>query len=682
MLNKDELLGRTNRGLDVFRHYIPGAWRIGRNFLNPLYKDTKPSCNIYLDRRSSCYRMKDFGNEEYSGDCFSFVGRLYNLDCSRSQDFIQILHIIDTDLKLGLGDESSIDVRLTKRVIPAAEMSPAPRTLVVHPYRYDTKAFSVAELDYWKQYGIGRQVLARYHVESIGLYSSKNKDGESFTLLSTADMPLFGYIFPKHIKLYRPYATTMRFLQGGYSGENYCFGLEQLPVRGDTLFISGGEKDVMSLAARGFYSVCFGSETVSIPQKLIHSLSHRFKHIVLLYDMDPVGIESSKHHEQELRKYGIKRLLLPLSGSKNEKDISDYFRLGHRAEEFRSLFVRFLDSMYEETLAMLKPCEVDPVHPPKIPRTIISINGVPFGSQGNLFCITGGEGSGKSHFAGALIAGAISKNPESDTLGTSIARNDSGQVVLLYDTEQSLPQLYKNISVIMRRANVDSPPEIFKGFCLSCISRRDRLQAIVQSLDKYYYQYGGIHLVVIDGIADLIRSVNDEAESVDLVEELYRLAGIYNTCIVCVLHLVPSGMKIRGHLGSEIGRKAAAVLSIERDEKRDVCCLKTLKVRDGSPLDVPLYEFGWDKQQSMHVFMGTRSLEAQQNRKQEELQMLIQELYKGKVSYSAKELREAICQAMDVADSTAKNYIRFMREKNILITKPGSTDLVPGSIES
>ena len=35
--------------------------------------------------------------------------------------------------------------------------------------------------------------------------------------------------------------------------------------------------------------------------------------------------------------------------------------------------------------------------------------------------------------------------------------------------------------------------------------------------DRFYYQYGGIQLVVIDGIADLVKSANDEAESVAAV---------------------------------------------------------------------------------------------------------------------------------------------------------------------
>lgn len=74
MLRKEEILSRTNSGLFVFKHYLSGDWRIGRHFLNPLYQDKKASCNIYFDRHSGMYKMKDFGNDNYSGDCFFFGG--------------------------------------------------------------------------------------------------------------------------------------------------------------------------------------------------------------------------------------------------------------------------------------------------------------------------------------------------------------------------------------------------------------------------------------------------------------------------------------------------------------------------------------------------------------------------------------------------------------------------------
>ena len=147
-------------------------------------------------------------------------------------------------------------------------------------------------------------------------------------------------------------------------------------------------------------------------------------------------------------------------------------------------------------------------------------------------------------------------------------------------------------------------PEYLHVYCLTGMSRSERLTAIVQSMDRYHYLHGGIHLVVIDGVADLIRCANDEAESVALIDEIYRLAGIYRTCIAAVVHFVPSGLKLRGHLGSELQRKSAAILSIEKDENPEVSVVKALKVRDGSPLDIPLMQFRWDKQAGMPVYVA------------------------------------------------------------------------------
>lgn len=172
-------------------------------------------------------------------------------------------------------------------------------------------------------------------------------------------------------------------------------------------------------------------------------------------------------------------------------------------------------------------------------------------------------------------------------------KNSRNKAVLFYDTEQSEVQLYKNISNLLRRCGREAMPEWFKAYCLTGMSRKERLLSIIQSLDKYHYQYGGVHLVVIDGIADLIKCANDEAESIAVVEELYRLAGIYKTCIVTVLHFIPNGLKLRGHLGSELQRKAAAILSIEKDSDPAISVVKALKVRDGSPLDVPIMQFSW-----------------------------------------------------------------------------------------
>lgn len=164
----------------------------------------------------------------------------------------------------------------------------------------------------------------------------------------------------------------------------------------------------MSLAARGLHAICFNSETVNIPTNIIYKLTFRFKHIVLLYDTDKTGMESSKKHEKQLSEYGVKRLLLPLAGTKEEKDVSDYFRLGNSRADFMKLFLELLDTLYSDTMTMLKSCEIDFDNPPAKAQEIISAGDVPLGTQGNLFCVTGGEGTGKSNYVAALVAGSIS----------------------------------------------------------------------------------------------------------------------------------------------------------------------------------------------------------------------------------------------------------------------------------
>ncbi len=670
MLNKDELLRRTNKGLDVFRHYIPVQWKTGRNFLNPLYEDRKASCNVYFDRRNGVYKIKDFGNDEYSGDCFFFVGKQKGLNCNNGADFVEILKTINRDMALGLGNSDYNFVPPT--VPPKSSPITNPEPPKNKPYNIIQQKFTQGELDFWFRSGITPDILKFYKTVSLKEFRSENKEHKPFCYTSSESEPVFGYMGKRYVKIYRPF-SEVRFLYGGTIGDSYCFGLEQLPAKGDTLFITGGEKDVMTLAAHGFHAICFNSETSTIPAGTIYKLTFRFKHIVLLYDSDKTGAEAAIRHEQALSEYGVKRLVLPLSGEKKEKDISDYFSKGNKRKEFRQLFIDFLDNLYNETMTMLKSCEIDFNNPPAKAEEVISAGDVPLGTQGNILCITGGEGTGKSNYVAALIAGSITKDKRDiDTLGVNVRDNSDGKAVLLYDTEQSEVQLFKNVSNLLKRARLKDKPEELRAFSLTGMSRKERLQAIVQSMDKYHYEYEGIRLVIIDGIADLVLSANDEAESIRIVDELYRLAGIYRTCIVCVLHYVPNGLKLRGHLGSELQRKAAAILSIELDKEPSISVVKALKVRDGSPLDVPLMQFSWDKELGMHIYIGEKTREEKEKRKEKELATLAREIFEAQKHPTYIDLCDRIQQIMDVKERTAKSYIKYMREKEIIIKDPSN----------
>ena len=670
---KDEILDCTNRGLEVFCFYMPIDFVLKRNFRNPLYDDHKASCNIYFDVKQQCYRMKDFGNDFYSGDCFWFAAMMLGLDVRT--EFPKVLASIIRDLQLNL--------RIDDKHTPAPH--PIRKYKNLHNEKKENKGmtetdndkkwykcyeqvFQTSELSYWLKYGITTKTLQRYNIKSLVRYEALSNQGKTYTLLSSQDEPMFYYMMGDFVKVYRPF-SKLRFVYGGEKREDYIFGFEQLPNKGDMLFITGGEKDVLSLSAHHFHAICFNSETATIPENVIESLQLRFRHIIILYDTDETGVREAQRQVDQLSQYNVLTLLLPLQGIKSEKDISDFFALGRTEEELRVLLADMLSQMYTQTMMMLRSCEIDYDNPPDASKSVIAVNGVPLGTQDNLFCITGGEGTGKSNYIAAILAGTLGAErlDAEQTLGLEVTPNPKGLAVLHYDTEQSEAQLHKNLGKTLRRASLTSVPDLYHSLYLASLSRKDRLKLIRESLDLFHHKHGGIHLVVIDGIADLIRSANDETESIAIVDELYRLAGIYNTCIICVLHFVPNGIKLRGHIGSELQRKAAGILSIEKDENPEFSVVKALKVRDGSPLDVPMTLFGWDKALDMHVYRGEKSKEDKDKRKSNELHAVVRGAFRSATRLSYQQLCEILMRELDIKDRTAKKYIAYMKEQGILI---------------
>ena len=668
---KEEILLRTNKGLEIFCFYMPIDFVIKRNFRNPLYDDKRASCNIYLDGKSDCYRMKDFGNDAYSGDCFWFAATMIGLDVKK--DFVKVLETIIRDLQLNIHTEKQecFEQRATIMKPPKPTISqPVDQPKLMEEkkwYKLIEQSFSIEEMKYWQQYGIDSNTLQHFHVKSLARYESISNQGKPFTLRGTHEEPMFAYNMGTFVKVYRP-KSKLRFLYGGEKVTDYVFGFQQLPSKGDIIFITGGEKDVLSLSAHGFNAICFNSETAEIPENIIEGLQLRFRHIIILYDTDETGIREAKQQTNALIQYKVLSLTLPLQGIKSEKDISDFFALGNNSNDLKVLLSDMFTNMYSQTMMILKSCEIDYDNPPDASKSVVAVNGVPLGTQDNLFCITGGEGTGKSNYISGILSGTLgSERLQAErTLGLEITANPKGLAVLHYDTEQSEAQLHKNLGKTLRRAGVKAVPEFYHSLYLASLSRKDRLKIIRESMDLFYHKHGGIHIVVIDGIADLICSANDETESIAIVDELYRLAGIYNTCIVCVLHFVPNGIKLRGHIGSELQRKAAGILSIEKDDNPEYSVVKALKVRDGSPLDVPMMLFGWDKTEDMHVYRGEKSKEDKEKRKTDELLLVIKSAFRTKLRLSYQELCEVLMREMEIKDRTAKKYIAYMKEQRIL----------------
>ena len=191
------------------------------------------------------------------------------------------------------------------------------------------------------------------------------------------------------------------------------------------------------------------------------------------------------------------------------------------------------------------------------------LNGERIVSPGNLCLVLAGVGTGKTSVAGAIAAARL--NPTADTFGLSIPV--AGPCLYL-NTEESTADVILLWRRIMRRAmiheGVPTPDLIFTG--LKAVPSVARRRAVLWSLCRKNQPA----LVVLDGLADFVRDVNDPGESSEFLYELLARADAGGFGVVATLHSNFRGdSKARGHLGSEALRRAETVFQVRYDKKSD-----------------------------------------------------------------------------------------------------------------
>jgi len=177
---------------------------------------------------------------------------------------------------------------------------------------------------------------------------------------------------------------------------------------------------------------------------------------------------------------------------------------------------------------------------------------------GNFSAITGKGKSKKTFLTSLILAAAATGNTIQDKFKGSLPTNKTG--VLLFDTEQSGYDAWITSKRVREIAESDIPN--FGSFDLREFEPLQRCQIIDYGIKKYSDNLG---FVVIDGIADLVKTINDEDEAVRVVTMLMRWSKKYNIHICNVIHQNKNDNYATGWLGSTIIKKAEAVLSVERD---------------------------------------------------------------------------------------------------------------------
>lgn len=324
MLSKEEILSKVS-SYDILNRYLQpyhkeGRLLQGKNISNPFLpqKQETPSFNVFCAFPQHEWRYKDFATGD-EGSCIDLVMKLHNLD------FNEALHRINDDFSLGLNGKYG--TAYFKALAPTSVSTNA------KPFKISKRNFTQAELDFWHKYGITITTLCDYKVSALSEFTTNNKEGKQYTVQSSKDKFIFCYDHGSWVKLYKPLdEKKYRFQYLGTKEPGYLFGFDQLPEQGNIVFLTGGEKDVLSLSAHGFPAFTLNSETANLDQQIVSELKRRFKHLLILYDNDHTGRAQS---EALCRQHKLKRIILP--EMQNGKDISDFFAIGSTSDDLLKL---------------------------------------------------------------------------------------------------------------------------------------------------------------------------------------------------------------------------------------------------------------------------------------------------------------------------------------------------------
>lgn len=151
--------------------------------------------------------------------------------------------------------------------------------------------------------------------------------------------------------------------------------------------------------------------------------------------------------------------------------------------------------------------------------------------------------------------------------------------VVFFDTEQSRKHVQRFYHRVCRLLGIENPVN-FETYCLRKHSPQERLEII----EYFISTEPDLGFVAIDGIRDLVTSINDEEEATKIASCLLRWTEEKNIHVVTVLHQNKRDENARGHLGTELVNKAETVLSVSLDpQDRKISIVEPEFCRDREP---------------------------------------------------------------------------------------------------
>ena len=260
---------------------------------------------------------------------------------------------------------------------------------------------------------------------------------------------------------------------------------------------------------------------------------------------------------------------------------------------------------------MLRPYLLDPREDYPEPYYMLEYNGVPFSTVGGLGAISGQKKNGKSFVLTQLMAAILGSNTSERTRqylpGLKVPDRTIDYLghppkVLYVDTEMERLNSAKVLRRVHWLCGVDMnqpfPGDRFAVLWLKNMPKDEGIKAYKKRYELIKLAIDAIQpdVVFIDGLRDLLASINDEEQGTTILDELGSMAEERKMSIWCALHQNPKAnsdgedSKMRGWIGTELGNKVSDTLvSIKSKTQNGVTF--TVKQQDARGKDLDDFKF-------------------------------------------------------------------------------------------
>ena len=264
-MKRSEIILDKIDSFDILNYYLKpyhnhSELKKGTNISNPFIGRIQetPSFNIFKCNNTGQWKFKDFATGD-KGNCFDLVMKIYNLDFTNALDRI----------------EKDFNITQKKYMNTVNHHKP-------QEYSVKTEKFNEVNITYWKQFQITKEVLEDFNVTPVIEYTAISKIGNQYTIKATDTNPIFCYNGDNWKKIYKPLDDKKyKFQHFGNKESNFIFGYKELPTSDDILFITGGEKDVLTLTSQGYNAISLNSETATLNPLIAKDLKNRFNSIIV-----------------------------------------------------------------------------------------------------------------------------------------------------------------------------------------------------------------------------------------------------------------------------------------------------------------------------------------------------------------------------------------------------------------